>query len=56
MVVLDKAASLQDTRRKQFVFAPIDYLQDAASAADLQNPMSGFVDGFRLKMGVLVHR
>ena len=31
------------------------YLQAAASAADLQNPMIGFVDGFYLKIAVLVH-
>ena len=32
-----------------------DNLQAAASAADLQNPMSVFFDGSRLEMGVLVH-
>ena len=30
-------------------------LQAAASAADLQNPMIGCFEGFRLGMGVLVH-
>ena len=33
----------------------MEYLQAAASAADLQNPMIGCFDGFRLEMGVLVH-